>query len=98
MHDKVKYTCKNCGWETSIRAEWADIRPKRCMNKKCNTSFLASPKDLIITPPAKKEKPAPKKETDDGKKSNSKSKTSRKTFKQQDKVEKQEEEKQEDSE
>ena len=52
--NKVKYTCKNCGWETSIRAEWGDLRPKRCMNKKCNTSFLAHPDALIIVRPEAK--------------------------------------------
>lgn len=60
MGDKVKFTCKNCGWETSIRKEWADLRPKRCMNRKCNTSFLASPDKLDIKFPAKVEKKAPK--------------------------------------
>lgn len=54
MVKRVKYTCKNCGWETSIREEWGDIRPKRCMNKKCNTSFAASPESLIIDRPKKK--------------------------------------------
>jgi len=53
--DKVKYQCKNCGWETSIRQEWGDLRPKRCMNKKCNTSFAAHPDALIITRPEPKE-------------------------------------------
>lgn len=37
--EKIKYTCKNCGWSTSIREEWSDMKPRRCMNKKCNTSF-----------------------------------------------------------
>lgn len=49
--DKVKYTCKNCGWVTSIRKEWADLKPKRCMNKKCNTSFQKSPDSLITEMP-----------------------------------------------
>lgn len=53
--DKVKYQCKNCGWETSIRQEWGDLRPKRCMNKKCNTSFAAHPDALIITRPEPKQ-------------------------------------------
>jgi len=48
---KIKYTCKNCGWTTAIREEWADLRPKRCMNKKCNTSFQKSPEALIIDSP-----------------------------------------------
>lgn len=51
--DKVKYTCKKCGWSTSIRAEWADLKPKRCMNKKCNCSFLAHKEELEIETPKK---------------------------------------------
>ena len=54
MINKIKYTCKSCGWETSIREEWGDLKPKRCMNKKCNTSFLAKPEALIIQRPVKK--------------------------------------------
>jgi hypothetical protein len=50
---KIKYTCKNCGWETSIWEEWADLKPKRCMNRKCNTSFLLHPDALITTLPEK---------------------------------------------
>jgi hypothetical protein len=50
--NKIKYTCKNCGWTTSIREEWADLRPKRCMNKKCNTSFQKSPESLIVDMPS----------------------------------------------
>ena len=49
--DKVKYTCKKCGWNTSIRVEWADLRPKRCMNKKCNCSFLKYKEELQIDMP-----------------------------------------------
>ena len=52
--EKTKYQCKNCGWETSIRQEWSDLKPKRCMNKKCNTSFLANRDALIITRPESK--------------------------------------------
>ena len=51
MSNKIKYTCKNCGWETSIREEWADLKPRRCMNKKCNTSFLKNPESLEIARP-----------------------------------------------
>lgn len=54
---KVKYTCKNCGWLTEILEEWADLRPKRCMNKKCNTSFLKYPDSLIVQMPSKMEEP-----------------------------------------
>ena len=49
----VKYICKNCSWETSIREEWADLKPKRCMNKRCNTSFIASPESLVVKLPEK---------------------------------------------
>jgi len=53
--NKIKYECKNCGWETSIREDWADLKPKRCMNKKCNTNFQASRDSLIITRPEPRE-------------------------------------------
>jgi peptide subunit release factor 1 (eRF1) len=53
--NKVKFTCKNCGWTTSIREEWADLKPKRCMNKKCNTSFMKSPDSLVVELPSKEE-------------------------------------------
>jgi hypothetical protein len=52
---KIKYTCKNCGWETAIWEEWADLKPKRCMNRKCNTSFILNPDALIIITPQKQE-------------------------------------------
>lgn len=48
MESKIRYTCKNCGWTTSIRQEWADLKPRRCMNKKCNTSFQKSADSLLI--------------------------------------------------
>lgn len=51
MRERIKYSCKNCGWETSIITEWADLRPKRCMNRKCNTSFLKNPDQLIVQMP-----------------------------------------------
>jgi len=69
--NKIKYTCKNCGWITSIRNEWADLKPKRCMNKKCNTSFQKSPESLIIEMPQevvaekKSQKKGKKNETED---------------------------------
>lgn len=52
---KIKYTCKNCGWTTSIREEWADLKPRRCMNRKCNTSFQKFKESLIIEMPKKHE-------------------------------------------
>lgn len=55
--DKIKYQCKNCGWETTIRSEWGDLRPKRCMNKKCNTSFTKNRESLITTHPEPKVSP-----------------------------------------
>jgi hypothetical protein len=69
--NKIKYTCKNCGWTTSIREEWADLKPKRCMNKKCNTSFQKSPESLIVEVPKEEvldkkfQKKAKKNETED---------------------------------
>lgn len=51
MSEKIKYSCKSCGWTTSIRQEWADMKPKRCMNKKCNTSFVSNPEALEVTLP-----------------------------------------------
>jgi len=51
MSEKIKYSCKSCGWSTSIRQEWADMKPKRCMNKKCNTSFVTNPEALEVTLP-----------------------------------------------
>lgn len=54
---KIKYTCKNCGWETSIWEEWEDLKPQRCMNKKCNTSFRVNPDALEITRPKAKQEP-----------------------------------------
>lgn len=51
MSEKIKYCCKACSWTTSIRAEWADMKPKRCMNKKCNTSFVTNPDALEVILP-----------------------------------------------
>ncbi len=60
---KIKYVCKNCNWETSIREEWGDLKPKRCMNKRCNTSFVAKPDCLDIQrPQATVEEVVPKKQ------------------------------------
>jgi hypothetical protein len=52
---KIKYTCSKCSWTTSIIEEWADVKPKRCMNKRCNTSFLKDPEALITELPQKVE-------------------------------------------
>jgi len=67
VNKKVKYTCKNCNWQTSIRVEWADLRPKRCMNRKCNISFLKNPDSLLIELP-EEIKIAPEKKTKKSKK------------------------------
>lgn len=59
----IKYNCKNCGWGDEIREEWADLKPKRCMNKKCNTSFVKNPEALETVMPVKEEpveQPAPR--------------------------------------
>lgn len=48
---KIKYKCANCGWEASILAEWSDLKPKRCANKRCNTSFQAYPEKLVTELP-----------------------------------------------
>lgn len=57
---KIKYTCKNCGWETSILQEWGDLKPQRCMNKRCNVSFRAKPDMLDVQVPAVKQEEVPK--------------------------------------
>jgi len=59
---KIRYICKNCGAEHLIIAQWGDLRPKRCRNKKCNTSFLAHPDKLIIKLP---QTPEPEKEVEE---------------------------------
>lgn len=51
MQERIKYTCKNCNWKDSVIAAWADIKPKRCMNRKCNTSFLKNPEQLLVEYP-----------------------------------------------
>jgi len=60
MSEKIKYTCTYCGWKTSIIEEWADMQPKRCMNKKCNTSFVKNPEALETTMPVKAEAQVPR--------------------------------------
>lgn len=46
--DRIIYTCKNCGWKTSIIAQWADLRPKSCITKNCKTSFVKNPDALLV--------------------------------------------------
>jgi hypothetical protein len=71
---KIKYTCRNCGWTTSIRQEWADLRPKRCMNKKCNTSFEKHKDALVVELPEVQAPPEPKEEKPKRSKKNEQSK------------------------
>ena len=53
--NKLNYTCKKCGWKTSIRTEWADLKPKRCSGKKgskvCGVNFQKEPDMLLIEAP-----------------------------------------------
>lgn len=49
--DYIKYTCKKCGWQTRILKEWSDLKPKRCMNRKCNTSFVKDKEALLVDIP-----------------------------------------------
>lgn len=75
MERKVVYTCKNCGREYSIREEWGDLRPKRCVNKKCNISFINNPDMVTVTRPEPlevKEVVILKEEESDGKNSKKK--------------------------
>jgi hypothetical protein len=50
---RIKYECKNCGWTESLPELWGDLKPKRCMNKKCNTSFQKNPESLLVVLPEK---------------------------------------------
>lgn len=80
--ERIKYTCANCGWETSVIAQWKDLKPKRCMNKKCNTSFLKNPEALLSKDPTKVVPKVVQKE-EKHEKTNSKSKKFSKTDEQQ---------------
>lgn len=51
MSNRIEYKCKKCGWEESIVADWADLKPKLCGNKRCNHSFLKNPTDLETKSP-----------------------------------------------
>lgn len=44
---RLEYVCKACGWRKSILAAWADLKPKKCMNKKCGVSFIKNPDQLM---------------------------------------------------
>lgn len=64
---RIKYTCKNCGWMTSVVAQWADLKPKRCMNAKCNTSFVRESQSLLVDDPTKAKLAKPKVKVDNEK-------------------------------
>ena len=88
--DRIKYTCKNCGWSTSITAHWADLKPPRCMNAKCNTNFKKNPDSLQIDNPRLKKvakKKLEKKVEAKVEKTSNKPQASRKTKQQQSKEE-----------
>lgn len=59
---RIHYTCKNCGWTTSIPELWQDLKPRKCMAAGCKTIFIKDPSSLIITmpdaDPASSEQPA----------------------------------------
>lgn len=74
--ERIKYTCSNCGWETSVVAQWKDLKPKRCMNKKCNTSFRKDPESLIIKDPTLNKEKAKKTSDSSSSKSSTSSKSS----------------------
>lgn len=52
---RIKYTCKKCNWTASVVEAWADMKPIRCANKKCKTSFLKNPEQLYTEMPKKYE-------------------------------------------
>jgi hypothetical protein len=51
MRKVITYTCKDCNWQAEIIVQWADLKPSRCMNKKCNASFLKHPDKLDVSMP-----------------------------------------------
>lgn len=57
----IVYTCKKCNWQTAIVEQWADLKPKKCMNKKCGCSFLKEPSALSIKSPKSSKKATKKK-------------------------------------
>lgn len=56
----IVYTCKKCKWQTAIVDQWADLKPKKCMNKKCGCYFLKEPDMLDIKKPESKKKDSKK--------------------------------------
>lgn len=68
--DKVIYRCKACGWEKTLPATWADVKPRFCPNNKCEyskkkskgkKSFRGSPEQLQVILLEKKVKAEPEK-------------------------------------
>ena len=55
----IVYSCKECDWQAAVLAQWADIKPKRCGNKKCQCLFLKNPDKLDIKLPKEAIKPKP---------------------------------------
>lgn len=51
MTNRIKYTCKGCGWTNSITAAWTDTKPRKCPTKRCKTSFLKNPEKLLMELP-----------------------------------------------
>jgi len=72
MNKRVIYRCKKCGWEGSVTAQWADIKPIFCPNEKCQLSkvkskgkksFRSEPESLKIIVPKEEKKEVVKKES-----------------------------------
>lgn len=70
--EKTTYTCANCGWTASLHKNWADLKPKRCGNKRCKTSFQKNPDLLVIEIPETQKQEVTVKEVKEKKQSKSK--------------------------
>ena len=55
----IYYKCKDCGWMTRIVKQWADLKPSKCMGKKCNARFDKDPSKLEIMLPKEPSKKEP---------------------------------------
>ena len=51
MNQRIKFSCSNCGWTTSLVSAWTDLKPKKCPGLKCKTSFLKNPEKLLVELP-----------------------------------------------
>jgi hypothetical protein len=58
MLKQIKYTCIKCNWQGSITELWGDLKPRRCPNKRCKTSFRKNPELLKVELPKKELIPA----------------------------------------